>query len=650
MKTRLDIYLAAFLLLVLFSFTPIYSQTSISGDLNISELLKSADKTFNLSEQDAVILFDGHTEEWLIDGRLKTSVHRIVWLGGASVVRRYGDHRIPYDDKFHNFSVQALRTWRDNRWWDSDTTGIVETLPHAVQKAYDYSNMREMMLLHNGIELPCIIEVAYTIEDKFPHRSGVEGMWLFARDDPVLVSQCCLSFPSERNPQLYASKDVTDPIVDIDESSDMETYTYRLEGIPALPLPHTADPAAYSPHVAWSTWKNWQQYGDLLKTTFDSWLEMDKTLRDSLNALVDRAYALTDKAKRIAAFVDRTTRYINYPARYWQWNPRYAYRTYNTAYGHRLDRVILAASLFKEAGFMIFPVFRGIGYGDINEDIPTLSRMDDIGLWVEGGDEVSGYYDPTGSRFHNGLHPIFGRTVWFPGNENDPQVTWRGESTESLLEIRIDIEYDSKEKNWHGKGLYKATHGFNPHDRMEGTDTEAKDFLGSVISGVIKEAELSGYNPIAFNRFTITTGFEFTAPLGDEDEYGRYILTIDDPDGGIFDMLPNDVRLHIENRDSPTRLPGLMEQIISVSLDTSGCELVYIPEGHLVDNDMGSSQITRENKDKQINITRRLVLNKVDCAPSEWTLLRSLLLADKNERGRLVIMKLNDDNKLQGSE
>ena len=183
------------------------AQTSISGEHDISELLATAKATFDLEKEDAVILFDNYQVSWLPDRHLKTSVHRIVWLGGPAVKGHYADHRIPYDDYLQTFTVEALRTWRDGEWWDTDTTGIVETLPYTINKAYDYSTRREMMLLHDGVELPCILEVAYCIEDKAPFsnqqgmiekdspprsaggesKEGAEGLWLFSKEDPVVI-------------------------------------------------------------------------------------------------------------------------------------------------------------------------------------------------------------------------------------------------------------------------------------------------------------------------------------------------------------------------------------------------------------------------------------------------------------------------------
>lgn len=629
----------------------IYADTleTIPCEERFPELLEKADKLFNLDNQDAVILSENRSEFWFTDGRLKTRIHRIVWINSKVGIGRYADLRVPYDAVIQSFTVSHLRTWRDGRWWESGETAIVETLPFALQKAYDYTNMREMMLLHDGIELPCILEVEYVIEDTpiisppaergGNKRGGHEGLYLFAKEDPALELSLNLGFPKGSKPQIYSSKGIKTNKVSSEDLPGMDIYTHKMENVTALHHPHTVDPAGYMPHVAWSSWNSWNYLGSDLKSSFKSGLKLNDALRDSLSNLLDGAWAMTEKARRIAEFVDRSTRYINYPVKYWQWDPRPAYQTYATAYGHRLDRAILAAALFQEAGFTVFPFFRGAGYGNINEEVATMARMDGISVWISASEGIEAYYDPVASEIHNGLSPIFGRTIWIPGSGDDPNIAWRGEGTQSRFEMRLDISYNEEEKEWNGHGYYNVTHGFNSYDRMEGTGSQASDYLQKVVSGVIKDAEVTDYTPTTFNRFTLSVGFEFNAPLGEKDNYGRYNLTIGEPAGGIFEMLPDDIELFHEKRGSPIRTTGLMDQTVSIRLHTDGWELVYKPVDVEMKNQAGSLQVSTEEMDNTITVTRQLVSGKVNYASKDWADLRVLLLGDRNERHRMLLLK-----------
>jgi len=273
---------------ILLSAIPVSAQKSVTGEDDILELMTTAEQEFDLTEDDAAILLDDISYTWTDNGRLIT------------------------DHANCTFDVVTVRTWRGTQHWETGETGIVETLPYRLEPAYDYSNMREMMLLHDGIEIPCILEVMYTIEDKRPYRGGAEGMWLFQRPHPSVKSRFSLTVPRDMTPGFVASDGVPDPVQTVSEENNMTTYRWTMGPLAALPYPQTDDPAAYAPHISF-----------MIKT-------LDSVLVDARTG--------SEKAGLIADFIEERTSFIDYPVHYWWSSPRPAVRTYATAYGHRLDR------------------------------------------------------------------------------------------------------------------------------------------------------------------------------------------------------------------------------------------------------------------------------------------------------------------------
>lgn len=127
-----------------------------SGRLDIGEMMTIADSTFDLANEDAVVLLNGRRETVLPDGRRSLLIHQIVYITSDYGIEHYADLRIPYDEKRQSLDVQSLRTWRisDQRWIDHRETAIVPTTPTELAEAPAYSNVRETMLLHDGVELP----------------------------------------------------------------------------------------------------------------------------------------------------------------------------------------------------------------------------------------------------------------------------------------------------------------------------------------------------------------------------------------------------------------------------------------------------------------------------------------------------------------
>jgi len=626
------------------------AQQSICGTQDIAELLAAAGNGFDLVKQDAVLLFDGQEIRWLPGGRLKKDVHRIVWINTNIAINRYGDHRIPYDDAHCTFHVSTVRTWRDGRWWPSGPTGIVETLPYALRTAYDYTNMREMMLLHDGIELPCILEIAYAVEDKEPFRKGAEGLWAFARQEPAVRSCFTLGLPRGQGLNVFTPDGVPAPEKETDQESGLDIYRWKMGPLEAIPRPHTDDPAAYVPYVSWSTWADWNVFGKHLKDTFEAGIKMDQRLTGCLDSLLNDARTDGEKAGLIAGFINDRTRFVDYPEAYWWPTPRQAARTYSTAYGHRLDRAILAAALFTNGGLRAYPAFLGRGYGNIDDGVPTISRMNGIGVWVYG-DNLDAWYDPTGGTVSHGPAPADRRTVWLPGVDEKPSVHRIGKSEENRFEACITLSLDKKKKSFTGTGFINAEGCLSPYGRMVGLGDEAKTCLGAVFSGMISGMKVTNFNPSVFTRQRVVIGCELELEKPEADDLDRLPLVIGRPTGGVFDFLPENVDLYSQVRSSPVVMPCPMNQKVELRLDTKGLEVIYSPSEQFLENTAGSFSLTAGGGDDRVIIIRKLKLGKAVYQPDEWPALRALLLAASHERNQTLLVKqAADEEKENGQE
>jgi hypothetical protein len=205
MKSTTRYLIFAVIASVVASCTTAQGQQSYDGQADIAKLLTAAVRQFDTTKEDAIVLSEGQSVTWLHDGRLSTTVHRIIWINSGVTIDDYGDIRIPYDQERCSFTPLAVRVWREGQWWPSDSTGVVETLPFALDHAYDYTSLRDVMLLLNGLEAPCIAEIAYRIEDKLPHRKGADGLWLSASEDPGMECWFELALPAEKHVQISAS-------------------------------------------------------------------------------------------------------------------------------------------------------------------------------------------------------------------------------------------------------------------------------------------------------------------------------------------------------------------------------------------------------------------------------------------------------------
>lgn len=636
MRARLAL---AFLLSAAAAGASLAGPTSITGEHDIGALLEKAGEFRDLGQEDAVFLLDELRESWTADGRRIHAVHRIVYIRTEYGKRQHADLRIPYDVARQDFAVTALRTWRlsDERWIDSGPTARVETLPFALDRAPDYQDRREMMLLHDGVELPCVMETAYVIADREPYRAGASGIWTVRREDPAVVSRFVLGFAGGAPPLWAVAEGAPEPVRGRDNERGVETLTFEAGPVDALPYPRDASSAEGVSRVVWSTWKDWPSLGSDLQALFAAAVQTDEALRAGLVEHLETARTEAEKARLVAEFVADTTRSIDYETGWWP-APRTAARTWSTAYGNRIDRAVLAAALFREAGLSAELAFAGRPPADAEQRVPNLEWAEGPGLRVKG-EEIQGYFDPSDASFSRGAARVIGRATWRPALDSEPVVRSSEAETRSGLDLRLDLHFDEEAKAWKGSGVFTATGSLCPFDRMAGLGNESLAYLGQLATSVLHEAEVTAYNPLTFDRSHVTIGFEIEVPTGEADALGRLRLEIADP-GELAIMLGRaGVHLHEETRERGVDLPTAIEHRVELRLDPGELEVVFVPPSTTLANPAGRFAIEAGEEEGGINLARQLVLAKRRYAPGEWPDLRALLLADGHEGVRLLLLK-----------
>jgi len=391
----------------------------VSGEHDLDALWAKARKQFDPAEHDAIVLVESRRVTVLGGGVTRTKTHRVVWIGAAMGIRDHADLRVPYNSATAKMTVTALRTWRGETWWPRNgavsETAVVETLPFAVATADDYTSMRETMLLHDGVELPCIMETEYEIEERGADGDGTDGLWVFAQNDPAVLAELVLDVPEGARVSFLSRNGAPDPVI-AGGAGRTATYTWRMTDLDRLGLPRRGPAPGTLP--TWPTRPG--PRGPIsdggsrrASTPRRSWTWRSPT---PLPRGFEHAPSAASKARIVASFVNESTRSIHYDTRHWSFSPRTASRTYETAYGHGLDRAVLAAALFREAGLGAEPLYRSIGVS-VDDEVPGLSRFESVALRVTG-DGIDAYYDPVEGTLADGPSPTFGRAVWAPASEN----------------------------------------------------------------------------------------------------------------------------------------------------------------------------------------------------------------------------------------
>ncbi len=623
--------------------TPLSAGSMGSSDgYDLEELRSLAASNFDLSGNDAVLLLESRRISVRVEGGLVTRVHRVAWIGTETGIDHYADLRIPWNSSSSSLRVIKLRTWRDGKWWPDESkvseTAVVETTPFALALAADYSTMRETMLLHDGIELPCIVETVYEIEEKDTADRGQDGTWVFPQDDPAVFVELFVEVPAGLQMRFISGNGAPEPVI------AGGGYKWIMKNIDRLGPPRISCPTAFAPYVTWSTWKDWRTAGEILQSRFDQSAALDEELADSLAARL--AYEPTDAAKgrAVAGLVNEWVRGVDYDPAFWFLSPRPASRVWETAYGHTLDRAVLAAALLREAGLDARLLLRGRREADGEDLPPGFSCFDGIGLLVKG-EGFEAFFDPVDCTLGR-VKPADCNTIqWSPG-ASGPPVTGDipdGPTNPCGFELAVTIEPDG-EGGWKGTGSLAAGGIFSPYWEMTGLGSETLDRLGTIVGSTIQGMKAGSYNPERFDEDRVVLGFPVHVGRSEPDDTGLMRLSIGEPEGGIISRIPEDVHLYNEDRKSPVLIPSGMRQSIVIRLKTAGLEIAGLPTDRKIENDTGSFVLQVSEENGWVTIVRELELNGptkenpfVRC--TDWPALRALLLEETDHANTTVMTR-----------
>jgi hypothetical protein len=605
-------------------------------------------------EEDAVVLLERHEVTWTSDGRRIEVRHRVVRLATDLAVEHYADLRVPYDSLRSTLTVLALRTFRDGEWIESGATAQVEMTPFGLDRAPDYAWQRERMLMHDGVEVPCVVETAWRIEDVAPFRRGIWGLEVLRQADPVVRAEITLY--SSLGAMRGEGRNGAGEGERLDDAPPgLAGRRWRMERLdPVADL--GADPGADLPCVAWSSWTDWAGLGAELSGRFAGECAFTQAHRDTLRARLRGAGCETERARRVATLVADKTRLLETPEAWWGPPPRPASATYETAYGTKLDRAVLAAGLFREAGLAAEPCFAGRSFAPPAPGPPGLDRFGPLRLLVRGGapgeDALLGLYDPSASSFTAGLAGLAGRVVWRPSRPGEPPAAMAaGAAARSLpagrVSLALDLHRDAEAKAWVGTGTYSAAGALCPFGRMEGLGEQSREFLGSAVSAALEKAEVTAHNPSVFEDGEVIAGFALKAAFPEPDkrerDRGRGRLSLGGLEPSVASLLPGGLALHRADIDRVVFLPGPVEQELRVRLVLPEAETIRLPEPMEFENLAGRFYLRVERDGDAVTITRGLSLSASALPPSAWPELRALLLAEEHDRNRVVVYKSEED-------
>jgi len=335
--------------------------------------------------------------------------------------------------------------------------------------------------------------------------------------------------------------------------------------------------------------------------------------------------------------------------------PRSAARVYETAYGHRLDRSVLATALFRQIDGVrsVVPIFRGAPAIELDMDVPGLARFGSMELLITG-DDAEGIYDPASGTFTEGLPDEFSaRTVWNAtgnaplfyvsadqrGLPNSSEAATRGNGAVGhAFECSVTLERDD-DGAWMGNGRATGMGALSFYRSVVGVRDETERFCEGLVSDVVDGAEVTDSNVAVLSPARTILGFTFDWDPGDQDEQERNVLTFGSPGAGLESRLPSDVHLYGGERTSPVLLVAPLHETLSLRIKLPEDDVVLAPAVVDVENSVGRFTQTVERDGDWLLIVRDVRINYATIHPESWSDLRTLLLARESAQASTFLFR-----------
>lgn len=500
----------------------------------------------------------------------------------------YGESFIVYNPQYQELKINSSYTkQKDGTIIKTPDNAFVEVLPRNAADAPAYNHLKEMVVVHTGLELGATIYLDYTVTSKPGYLPEVDIFEELLQSSPVKEYTLTIVTPEVK--ELAYTLTNNPAKASVKRSGGTCTTSWTLRNLPA---------SSRAPFV-------YVKNGDvpfLAATTYASEGEALATLLKQFNPsgdpqLTTLAESLTEGGKKdedkLEAILEYTTNHIannGLTLDQTGYRLRPADAVMSTAYGTEVEKANLLAGLLDGAGFKAEPMATYQAYADKGLALKAVDQLF-VSCMVNGE-----LYLFSTSSTHRPQTVNFDRTPLFSLQTGKPVAI----AVPQDYQIKSDIAVRFKD----GK-----------------VTTSTKESVGK---------ELMPY---------FTTGNsenEQTAPLKVENGYAT--ISLPDAEYG-FSHLPYGY-LNSQRKEN-LLIPRPVNEVYTYTIECPENMELRTPEtDKTIRNAAGSLTISVKKNGRTATVTRSLELNKQLYTPAEYKELRQLLTEWSDVNGKTLLFSV----------
>lgn len=500
----------------------------------------------------------------------------------------YGESFIVYNPQYQELKINSSYTkQKDGTIIKTPDNAFVEVLPRNAADAPAYNHLKEMVVVHTGLELGATIYLDYTVTSKPGYLPEVDIFEELLQSSPVKEYTLTIVTPEVK--ELAYTLTNNPAKASVKRSGGTCTTSWTLRNLPA---------SSRAPFV-------YVKNGDvpfLAATTYASEGEALATLLKQFNPsgdpqLTTLAESLTEGEKKdedkLEAILEYTTNHIannGLTLDQTGYRLRPADAVMSTAYGTEVEKANLLAGLLDGAGFKAEPMATYQAYADKGLALKAVDQLF-VSCMVNGE-----LYLFSTSSTHRPQTVNFDQTPLFSLQTGKPVAI----AVPQDYQIKSDIAVRFKD----GK-----------------VTTSTKESVGK---------ELMPY---------FTTGNsenEQTAPLKEENGYAT--ISLPDAEYG-FSHLPYGY-LNSQRKEN-LLIPRPVNEVYTYTIECPENMELRTPEtDKTIRNAAGSLTISVKKNGRTATVTRSLELNKQLYTPAEYKDLRQLLTEWSDVNGKTLLFSV----------
>ena len=575
------------------------------------------------------------------EGKVTRRVRTLTKVLRENMMRsRRCDPHIPYDSTTQKFTPVRCRAWmRDGKAVDTDpAVGFVEITPFALEHAVDYTGLRQMVMVHTGVEHGASLDLEYTIEDTKPSGNPFWGEVSLQGDLPILDQTVVLRVPEGTHLTVEGFNFEVKP--EKKSAEGVDVYTVHRSNVPAVNLEECSHrDREITARLIYTTVPSWAEVGTYLDKWVSRSVDTSDEIKERVKALTAGAGTKLERAYRIHDFVSTRVRTVNWPLQDFGFRPRPASRVQVSAYGHALDKAVLLKAMLKEAGISSSVVMAS-RTSTLAARAASPTQISDVWVALDNG-EHRVWLDPLAPLSKRSSRHLEGRTILCLAGRGsalkrvpvrDPAETMAvmtgqctvGEDLGMAAEIRLDLAGNQ-----------------NPYHGLYGGEGPLRAFCARV-ANAFGGGQAETYNLRHLDETLSSFCLRISGGKARQ-VAGRGTVEIRLPD------LPDPVagreyQIYRNRRSTPLFLAGVAFEKVDITIRLpAGYTVTYLPQAVALETPLGDLKMAFTLSNGKLTYRKSFSLKKSVVSPEAYANFRTLITAQRARRNTILLLQRAED-------